>query len=90
MEIFEASLSKLSQTSVASTANLKPMTFGGHSGFRFEYSYVAADDVARQGMAAAAVVEDKLYMISFEAPSLHYFEAGASEVELIFASTQIN
>ena len=69
MEIFEASLSKLSQTSVASTANLKPMTFGGHSGFRFEYSYVAADDVARQGMAAAAVVEDKLYMISFEAPT---------------------
>ena len=51
-----------------------PATLGGHPAVHFRYSYTGGDNVARLGEARAAIIDEKLYLISFEAPRLHYFD----------------
>ena len=53
---------------------VKPAKLGGFDGVHFRYSYTGGDNVARLGEARAAIVDEKLYLISFEAPRLHYFD----------------
>ena len=53
----------------------EPAMFGAAKGVRFTYRFVRADDdVERRGEALAAVKGDKLYLITYEAPALHFFE----------------
>jgi len=44
-------------------------------GIRFTYEYVDADNLPRKGEARAALIKGQLYMATFDAPRLHYFEA---------------
>lgn len=54
--------------------SVEPDSFGGASGVRFTYSFQNPDEeLPRRGEARAALVQGKLYMIAYEAPSLHYF-----------------
>lgn len=47
----------------------------GHQAIRFTYTFVRdEDEVARRGEAVAAIVSNKLYLFSFEAPSIYYFD----------------
>lgn len=56
---------------------VEPAPFAGAKGVRFTYSFVRADeDLVRRGEARAAVIGGKLYMITYEAPELHFFERG--------------
>jgi hypothetical protein len=48
--------------------------FLGGDGFRFTYTYVAKDEVERQGVGEAAVRDGKLYVITYEAPHIYYFD----------------
>ena len=51
-----------------------PAKLGGYDAVHFRYSYTGGDNVARLGEARAAIVDEKLYLISYEAPRLHYFD----------------
>lgn len=53
----------------------EPVQFAGASGIRFTYTFVQADELVRKGEANAAIIDGKLYMASFEAPAIHYFES---------------
>ena len=53
---------------------VKPATLGGYPGVHFRYSYTGGDNVARLGEVRAAIIDKKLYLISFEAPEIHYFD----------------
>ena len=53
---------------------VKPAKLGGYDAVHFSYSYTGGDNVARLGEARAAIVDEKLYLISYEAPRLHYFD----------------
>jgi hypothetical protein len=58
----------------------EPASFMGRSGIRFEYAYTRPDDeVNRTGEAFATLVDGKLYLVTYEAPALHYFERDRSE-----------
>jgi hypothetical protein len=48
--------------------------FLGQNGIRFTYEYVDADNLPRKGEARAALIKGLLYMATFDAPRLHYFE----------------
>lgn len=53
----------------------EPGSFAGMDGIHFEYSYVdVSDEVERKGEAFAAIHDGKLYLITFEAPSLYFFD----------------
>ncbi|HTI66617.1 MAG TPA: hypothetical protein VL460_03605 [Caulobacteraceae bacterium] len=62
-------------TSLISIDAIEPTSFAGEKGVRFTYSFTKQDEeVRRRGEARAAMVKGKLYMITYEAPALHYFD----------------
>ncbi|EZP83266.1 putative uncharacterized protein precursor [Novosphingobium resinovorum] len=49
-------------------------TAGGRQAIRFTYSYVRDEDgVDRKGEAIGTMVDKKLYLVTYEAPSIYYF-----------------
>ncbi|MES2498789.1 MAG: hypothetical protein V4618_21960 [Pseudomonadota bacterium] len=54
---------------------MEPAPFAGAKGIRFTYSFTRQnEEVLRHGEGRAAIVKGALYMITYEAPALHYFE----------------
>jgi len=73
--LFEGSYRIANDTSLFSIDSIEPGTFAGKPGFHFTYSFtIQSDEVRRKGEAYAAIVEGRLYMATFEAPAIHYFE----------------
>lgn len=54
--------------------NTKPGQFLGRDGVHFTYDYTDQDDLPRKGEARAVLINKKLYMVTFDAPRLHYFD----------------
>ncbi len=53
----------------------EPAMFDGHPGLKFTYTFVTANDgVERKGEAIGAFVKDRLYLVSYEAPTIYFFE----------------
>ena len=90
-EMFEATNRMVLQSPVFKMGKVEPAKLGTHDGVRFGYSYSAqAEDIERRGEAVAAIVEGKLYIVNFVAPSLHYFDAGIGEVRSMVEGVTIN
>jgi hypothetical protein len=69
---------------------VSPAPFAGRKGFRFSYHYTAQDDtLTRKGIASGAIVEGKLYLITFTAPSLYYFDTGLTDAQAIMDSASL-
>jgi hypothetical protein len=89
-ELFEASNRLILQSPVFKMGRIEPAKLGKHDGVRFGYSYAAqGDDIERRGEAVAVIVDGKLYMVNFIAPSLHYFDANVGEVRAMVANMTI-
>ena len=52
----------------------QPGSFLGKPGIRFTYAYTDADELPRMGEARAVLIGGKLYMATFDAPRLYYFD----------------
>lgn len=53
----------------------EPATVGGQKGIRFTYTFVRNDeDVQRKGEAVGAFVGNRLYLVAYEAPAIHFFD----------------
>lgn len=65
---------------------LRPQTFAGQPGVRFEISTRNEDGLNISGTALVARAGDNLNMMLFLAPSEHYYGAYAAEIDAIFAS----
>ena len=52
----------------------KPDRFLDRQGVRFTYEYADSDNLPRKGEARAVLSGGKLYMATFDAPRLHFFE----------------
>ena len=61
-------------TSLMQIESIEPSTLAGSPGFKFTYSFAVQDEVKRRGVARGAVIGDKLYLITYEAPRIHYFD----------------
>jgi hypothetical protein len=76
-QLFEGSYRVAVGTSLMAIDSIEPATFAGQQGFRFTYSFtVESEEVRRLGEARGAVIGGKLYLITYEAPAIHYFERG--------------
>ena len=72
--LFEGSYRIANGTSLFTIDSIEPSMFAGRPGFHFAYSFtVETDEVRRKGEAVGAIVDGRLYMITFEAPVIHYF-----------------
>ena len=84
VEMFEATNRILLQTSVFELEKAEPAKLGGHDAVRFTYNYVVEnDELRRKGEAVAAIVDQKLYLVNFVAPKIHYFDEGIEEFRQI-------
>jgi hypothetical protein len=54
--------------------SVAPGLFAGRKGVTFKYAYVGSDDVRRKGEASAAVIDGKLYMVTYEAPLIFFYD----------------
>jgi hypothetical protein len=90
VQLFEASNRILLKTSLFEVEKVEPATLAGHKGVSFTYTYVVQDEeVRRRGEARAAVIGGKLYLISFAAPAIHYYDAGLGEARAIMDGARI-
>jgi hypothetical protein len=68
---------------------IEPVTFAGRSGFRFAYRYTS-EELTRRGEARGAIIGGKLYLISYMAPALHYYDAHLAKAQAIMESAKVN
>jgi hypothetical protein len=70
--------------------NQEPTTVGGYKGIKFNYKFVREDDeVERKGEAVGAFVADRLYIVAYEAPAIHFFERDVEKFRQLVATLKI-
>lgn len=89
-QLFESSYRVSVGTSLMSIDSIEPATFAGKPGFHFTYSFVVeGEEVHRKGEASGAIIGGNLYMVTFEAPAIHYFDAGVDAYRKVAASSVV-
>lgn len=89
-QLFESSYRVANQTSLMSIDAIEPASFAGTQGFRFKYTYTRqGEEVRRLGEANGAVVSGKLYMVTFEAPAIHYFDRDVAQSRMVAESARL-
>jgi hypothetical protein len=89
-QLLEGSYRVAVGTSLMRIDTVEPATFAGAQGVRFTYSFaVQGEEVRRKGEAHAAIIGGKLFMTTFEAPSIHYFDAGIDSYRAIASSAVV-
>ena len=68
------------------TESMEPKMIQDTMGFRVKLSYYLEGGLAKKVDALVSIKDDKLYLVMFIAPKLHYSERYASEVNSIFES----
>ena len=90
VQAVEGSYRILLATSLFAVDEVAPTKLDGHDGVRFTYRYTVQDEeVRRKGEGRAAVVGGKLYLVTFTAPEIHYYDAGIAEARAIMDSVKI-
>ena len=65
----------------------EPAMLGGRKAVRFDYSFTRGDDeVRRKGEAIGALIDGKLYLVTYEAPALHFFDKDIEKYRQLAAS----
>lgn len=89
-EFFESSNRVLLNTSVFGVNDIAPARLGGHDAVKFDYHYaVQGSTLVRNGIAIGTLVNGQLYLISFTAPAIFYFDRDRAEAEAIMDSAKI-
>lgn len=87
--MFEGTMRILLKTSLFTIDNVEPTTFAGKPGVRFNYTFaVQGDELRRKGEARASIVDGKLYLINFQAPAIHYYDAGIESARKVMESAR--
>ncbi|MFM5908218.1 MAG: hypothetical protein ACKOPO_11645 [Novosphingobium sp.] len=89
-EFFESSQRVALGTSLFELTGTEPVKFAGADGVRFTFEYAVQGNPMRyKGMAQAALIKGQLYLISYIAPSIHFFDRDRAKAEAIMASARI-
>ena len=69
---------------------VEPLPFAGNKGVRFTYSFSKQNEtLQRRGEARGAVIAGKLYLITYEAPGLYYYDRSAAGFRAIAESVRL-
>jgi hypothetical protein len=89
-EWFENSARIALNSAVFEVGAVRPATLAGARGIEMDFTYATeGDNLERQGIARAAVIGGKLYVISFDAPKIHYFAAGLPTARAIMDTARV-
>ena len=77
-------------TSQMTIDSQEPTLVAGHKGIKFTYSFVRQDDeVQRKGEAVGAVVADRIFLVTYEAPAIHFFDKDVEKFRQIVSTLKI-
>ena len=69
---------------------VEPLPFAGNKGVRFTYSFSKQNEtLQRRGEARGAVIAGKLYLITYEAPGLYYYDRSAAAFRAVAESVRL-
>ena len=69
---------------------IAPIEFAGNKGVRFTYTFSKQNEtLQRRGEARGAVVGGKLYLVTYEAPSLYYYDRSAAAARVVADSVRL-
>ncbi|WP_017670074.1 hypothetical protein [Blastomonas sp. AAP53] len=88
-ELLEATYRSYKQIGTFRMLDVAPGQFLGRDGVAFSYEFVDQDELTRRGEAQAAIIGGKLYMITFDAPRLHYFARGVDDFRALATSAHL-
>lgn len=74
---------------VFSLGTSKPAKFLNEPAIQFTYEYVTPDELTRRGEAIAVLRSGRLFMITFDAPKLHFFDRNIEDYRSLVASAKI-
>lgn len=78
-ELLEGTYRASKDIATFTVTSAKPDRFLGQDGIRFTFDYVDEDGLGRMGEGRATLVKGALYMATFSAPRLHYFERSLAD-----------
>ncbi len=68
---------------------IEPIAFAGTKGVRFTYHFSKQNEtLQRRGEARGAMVGGKLYMVTYEAPSLYYYDRSVGAARMVADSVR--
>lgn len=77
-------------TTLFSMTDIRPEPFLGAKGVRFSYSFrKQMEDVSRKGEAVGAIVKGRLYLMTFDAPAIFYFDRDVAAFRQIVSSARL-
>ncbi|AEG48273.1 hypothetical protein Sphch_0578 [Sphingobium chlorophenolicum L-1] len=77
-------------TTLFSMTHAEPAPFLGERGVRFSYSFrKQMEDVSRSGEAVGAIVKGRLYLVTFDAPAILYFDRDVAGFRQIVSSARL-
>lgn len=77
-------------TSVFDMTSVEPTTLGGQPAVRFTYTYaVEGSPLKRRGLGVGTLTKGSLYLVTFVAPDLYYFDRDLPKVEQIISSIKL-
>jgi hypothetical protein len=89
-QLFEGSYRVALGTSLMSIDSIEPAQFAGNQGFKFTYSFtIQGEEVRRKGEAHGAIIGGKLYLITYEAPQIHYYDRDIGAYRDLVATARV-
>lgn len=88
-ELLQLTYQAYKKISEFKVTTVNPGNFLGREGVHFSYEYLDYDNLPRKGEARASIVDNRLYMITFDAPRLHYFERTLSDFRALADATTL-
>lgn len=77
-------------TTLFTMNQVEPVAFLGVKGVRFSYSFrKQMEDVSRNGEAVGAIVDGRLYLMSFDAPAILYFDRDVAAFRQMVSSARL-
>lgn len=90
VQLFESSYRLAGGTSLFSVDGVEPATFAGAPGFRFRYSFTQeGEEVKRRGEATGAIIGGALWMITYEAPAIYYYDHNLADYRALVATARV-
>jgi len=88
-ELLEGTYRTYKNSGAFQLLSTQPGPFLGKPGVVFTYAFTDEDELTSKGEGRAAIIDGKLYMITYEAPSLHFFDRSVEEFHRIAESAKL-
>lgn len=88
-ELLEGTYRTYKDLAAFTVGSSSPTKFLNREGIRFSYEFTDRDGLTRKGEAVATIFEKKLYMVTFDAPRLHYYDRLINDFRALVQSARM-